>query len=122
MSDYPETLDSMLAAWNERVASNVRGHLERALAPGVRFIDPTNDITGIDAFEAMVHEFRRNIPDAACSRASAIDTHHHLYRYHWEIHRGGELMLQGFDVVETEPSGKVAQVLGFFGPVGPKVD
>lgn len=122
MSDYPEALDCMLAAWNERVPANVRGHLERALAPGVRFVDPTNEITGIDAFEAMVHEFRRTLPDAVCSRASAVDTHHRLYRYNWEIHRAGELLLQGFDVVETEPSGKVAQVLGFFGPLHPKAD
>jgi hypothetical protein len=122
MSDYPETLDSMLAAWNERVPVNVRGHLERALAPAVHFVDPTNDVVGIDAFEAMVHEFRRNFPDAVCSRASGLDSHHQLYRYNWESHRGAELMLQGFDVVETEPSGKVLKVLGFFGPLPTKVD
>ena len=56
MSNYPEAFDHMLAAWNETDASRVRGHLERALAPGVRFVDPSIDLTGIDAFEANVHE------------------------------------------------------------------
>jgi len=120
MSDYPATLDHMLAAWNEREPAKVRGHLEQALARDVRFIDPTHDITGIDAFEAMVHEFRQKFPDAVCSRASGIDSHHLLHRYNWEIHRGGELMVPGFDVLETDASGRVAQVLGFFGPLPPR--
>ena len=122
MSDYPKALDHMLAAWNERKTDNVRAHLERALAPRVRFVDPSNDIVGIDAFETMVREFRDRFPDAVCSRASAVDSHHRLYRYNWEIHRGGELLLPGFDVVETEASGQVAQVLGFFGPLLPQDD
>lgn len=117
MSQHPKNLDHMLAAWNERDLSKLRPHLERALAPGVRFVDPSNDIVGIDAFEKMVRAFREKIPDAVCSRASEVDSHHRLYRYHWEIHRGEELMLPGFDVVETEPSGHVAHVLGFFGPL-----
>jgi hypothetical protein len=117
MGDYPKTLDHMLAAWNELEPAKVRGELEQALAPDVRFIDPTHDIAGIDAFETMVHEFRKNLPDAVCSRVSGIDAHHHLYRYEWAIHRGGELMLPGFDVVETDDAGRVTQVLGFFGPL-----
>ena len=122
MSDYPETLDHMLAAWNEPESDRVRAHLERALSPRVRFVDPTHDIAGIDAFETMVREFRARLPDAVCSRASVVDSHHLLYRYHWEIHRGDELLVQGFDVVETEPSGHVAQVLGFFGPLSTQGD
>ena len=119
MNDHPQTLDHMLAAWNELEPAKVRGHLERALAPSVRFVDPTHDLTGIDAFEVMVHEFRKNLPDAVCSRASAIDAHHRLYRYHWAIHRGDELVLPGFDVAETDASDRVTQVLGFFGPLAP---
>jgi len=117
MSNYPKTLDHMLAAWNELDPAKVRGHLARALSPKVRFIDPTHDITGLDAFEKMVHEFRENLPDAVCSRSSGVDAHHRLVRYDWAIHRGGELMLPGFDVVETDEAGLVTQVLGFFGPL-----
>jgi hypothetical protein len=120
MSDYPKTLDHMLAAWNERDEAKVRGHLERALSPGVRFIDPTHDITGIDAFEEMVHAFHESLPDAVCSRASGVDAHHRLHRYEWAIHRGEALVLPGFDVVETDGAGLVTQVLGFFGPLPAK--
>jgi hypothetical protein len=122
MSDYPETFDHMLAAWNEREPGKVRGHLEQALSADVHFVDPSNDITGIDAFEKMVHAFRKELPDAVCSRASGIDAHHRLFRYEWAIHRGDELLMPGFDVVETDETGRVARVLGFFGPVPPKGD
>ena len=51
MSDYPEAFDHMLAAWNEAESTLVRGHLEKALAPDIRFVDPSIDVTGIDGFE-----------------------------------------------------------------------
>ncbi len=117
MSDYPATFDHMLAAWNESEPSKVRGHLEQALAPDVQFVDPSIDVTGIDGFEANVHEVHARLPGAVYSRTSRVDAHHRLYRYSWAIHRDGELVLPGFDVVETAASGRVARVLGFFGPL-----
>ncbi len=45
MVSYPESFDHMLAAWNERDPEKVRGHLEKALAANVEFIDPTHPPT-----------------------------------------------------------------------------
>ena len=39
MADHPESLDHMLAAWNEREPERVRAHLDKALSPEVVFID-----------------------------------------------------------------------------------
>ncbi len=117
MSDYPSSFDHMLAAWNEAEPAKVRGHLERALAPDVRFVDPSIDVTGIDGFEANVHEVHARLPGAVYSRTSGVDSHHGLHRYSWAIHRDGELVLPGFDVGETDADGRVARVLGFFGPL-----
>lgn len=74
---------------------------------------------GREAFEKMVREFRAKFPGAVCSRASGVDTHHNLYyRYNWEIHRGGELMLPGFDAAEINNEGQVCRIEGFFfGPL-----
>jgi len=120
MSAYPESFDDMLAAWNEPDASKVRGHLERALNPKVRFVDPSIDVTGIDGFEANVHEVKSNIPGATYSRVSGVDSQHNFHRYHWAIHQNGELLLSGFDVTETDEQGKVLCVIGFFGEVPEK--
>lgn len=119
MADHPETFDHMLAAWNEHDPERIRAHLERALSPEVRFVDPSIVTCGIDEFEANVREFRTRLPDAVCSRASGVDSHHDLYRYAWEIHRTGELFLPGFDVVQVDERDKVLRVEGFFGPLPP---
>lgn len=115
--DYPESFDHMLAAWNERDPARVRSHLERALAPDVHFVDPSIVTRGLDEFEANVHAVQARIPGADYRRSSAVDGHHGLYRYHWEIRRGDELLLPGFDVTEVDVSGRVLRVLGFFGPM-----
>ncbi len=117
MSDYPESFDHMLAAWNESEPANVRGHLERALAPSVHFVDPSIETRGIDAFEANVHEVQGRIPGAEYRRTSRVDGHNGLYRYHWEIRRDGKTLLPGFDVTEVDDQGRVVRVLGFFGPL-----
>ena len=74
MSDYPVSFDHMLSAWNESDTKLVRQHLEQALAPGVRFADPSIDVTGIDGFEANVHEVHARLPGAVYSRTSGVDS------------------------------------------------
>lgn len=114
---YPEAFDRMLAAWNEPDPAKVRGHLDAALATEIEFIDPSIETRGIDEFEANVHQVHADLPGASYARTSGVDSHHGLYRYSWSITRDGELVLPGFDVVEVDGHGKVARVIGFFGPL-----
>lgn len=51
------------------------------------------------------------------SRTSGVDSQHGFYRYHWAIHRNGELVVPSFDDVETDAEGRVGCVIGFFGPI-----
>ena len=120
-AEIPESLEHMLAAWNEPDPSHVRAHLDRALSPDVRFVDPSIDLTGIDAFEANVHEVQRRLPGAVYSRTSGVDSQHGFHRYHWAIHQGDELVIKGFDVTQTEATGSVLLVIGFFGSL-PRLD
>ena len=117
MSDYPESFDHMINAWNERDLDKIRGHLDLALADDVEFCDPSNHTHGIDEFEAMVRNFRAEIPDAVCARATGVDSHHHLYRYEWTVSANGEVLVPGFDVAAVNADGKVTRVDGFFGPL-----
>jgi hypothetical protein len=117
MSDHPASLDHMLAAWNEPDPTRVRAHLEQALSPGIRFVDPSIDVTGIDGFEANVQDVHTKVPGATYSRTSGVDFHHGFYRYHWAIHQNDKLVMSGFDVAEIEETGRVALVIGFFGPI-----
>jgi SnoaL-like domain len=121
MSAPTNPVDNMLAVWNERDLSLIRGRLEAVLAPDIAFIDPTIETHGVGEFEENVRDFRTKYPQAIIRRASGIDSHHNLHRYHWEITVEGKVFLAGFDVAETAEDGKVCRVLGFFGPV-PKLD
>ncbi|MEM1264383.1 MAG: hypothetical protein AAGH76_18430, partial [Pseudomonadota bacterium] len=86
MPGYPEAFDHMLAAWNESDSSLVRSHLDKALTSDVRFVDPTIDVTGIDGFEANVHDVHAKNPGFVYSRTSDVDSQHGFHRYHWAIH------------------------------------
>lgn len=113
MTDYPIAFDHMLAAWNE--PDKVRQHLEQALHPEIRFVDPSIDVTGVDAFEANVLKIQSDLPGAVYSRTSSVDTHNDFYRYHWAIHQNAELIMPGFDVVQVDQNGLITLVIGFFG-------
>jgi len=117
MTSYPDALDHMLAAWNEPDAAQVRNHVEKALDPHVRFVDPSIDVIGTNGFEQNVHEVKSKIPGAVYSRTSGVDSQHDFHRYHWAIHQEGQLLLSGFDVTETDEQGKITCVIGFFGDV-----
>lgn len=119
MTQIPEVLEQMMSMWNEKDLNRIPDHVEAIFSEKVAFIDPANSIIGHDAFVSMVKEFRTKFPDAICSRASGVDSHHGLHRYHWEIHRGDELLLEGFDVTEIDDQGRVSRVEGFFGPIPP---
>ena len=119
MSQAPESFDHMLAAWNEGDPARVRSHLDKALTADVHFVDPSVDLVGIDDFEANIHRVHEQVPGAVYSRTSEVDEHHGFHRYHWAIHRDGDLVLAGFDVAVTDASGRVEKVIGFFGPLEP---
>lgn len=72
---YRESLDHMLAAWNEQDPERVRGHLDKALAPDVKFIDPSVETHGIDEFEVNVRTVQATLPGARYSRTSGVDSH-----------------------------------------------
>ncbi len=117
MATHPAALDHMLAAWNETDPGKIRGHLELALADNVRFVDPSIDVSGIDGFEANVHEVQSKLPGAVYSRTSGVDSQHDFYRYHWAIHHNNELVIEGFDVTSVDENSKVLCVIGFFGRI-----
>lgn len=114
MLNHPASFDKMLDAWNEADPTKIRALLDAALTPDVYFVDPTTEITGIDAVEKLIHGFQKRFPCAVFSRTSQVDSHHHVHRYYWEIHVDGALLVEGFDVLEVRGS-RVARLLKFFG-------
>ncbi len=117
MTNNLESLDMMLAIWNSSDPEEIERLAAKSLEHNVHFADPTHNIIGRELFVEMVHRTHKRIPGAVYSRASRIDIQNNFCRYHWEIHQGDKLLVEGFDVTETNDAGKVVKVLGFFGPL-----
>lgn len=111
-------LDNMLAAWNSSDEAEVRQLTESAMEHNVHFVDPNHNIMGREAFIAMVRAVQEKIPGAVYSRASRVDLQNNHCRYHWAIHKDGNLLMSGFDVTEVNDGGKIVKVIGFFGELG----
>ncbi|MGB0907885.1 MAG: hypothetical protein ACPGVT_10360 [Maricaulaceae bacterium] len=118
MPDLPNCFTALLAAWNETDPANVRGHLNKALAPDILFADPHYFIHGIDAFEAMVHEFHEKYPSPTTEHTSGYNMHNNRYRYNWLVSFGGKPAMPGMDVTEVNADGLICRIDGFFGSRG----
>ncbi len=116
----PIALEQMLDAWNENDLNKIRGHLEKSLAADIVFADPNYLVTGIDAFEKMVMEFRQKFPMAVCSHSSGYDSHHDRFRYQWCVKIDADNKLIGYDVTTLNSDGLVERVDGFFGELPAK--
>jgi hypothetical protein len=94
----------MFLAWNASDETSIRREAVRALTDNVEFVDPDYNILGIEAFVAMVKEFRRNHRNARPALVGPIDSHHNLARYLWAVDLGDGNRLTGADVVAYDPS------------------
>lgn len=115
MPPYLQSLTKMLAIWNSSDAAEIAAMTDAALEHNVHFVDPNHNIMGREAFIAMVHAVHQQIPGAVYSHTSRIDIQNNHCRYHWAIHKDGELLMPGFDVTEVNDAGKIVKVIGFFG-------
>ncbi|MEO1657346.1 MAG: hypothetical protein AAFR65_06460 [Pseudomonadota bacterium] len=115
MEPYLDNLAKMMAVWNSTDEAEQRELIEAALEHNVHFVDPNHNIIGREAFFAMVQDTQKKIHGATYARASEIGVQNHFCRYHWSIHLGDKLLMNGFDVAEVNDGGKIAKVIGFFG-------
>lgn len=120
MPELPLCFEALLAAWNEKKPANVRAHLNKALAPDILFSDPIFHLSGIDAFEVMVHDFHEKYQSPRTEHTSGFNTHNNRYRYYWLVSIGGKAAVQGMDVTEVNSDGLICRIDAFFGPVPDK--
>ncbi len=115
---YAECFAHYLAAWNEPEPSKIFGHLERAVAIDVWFVDPANQVQGIRSIEQLIREAHEAM-DAEYVRISGIDGHNRRYRYLWEVRREGQPAIPGMDFTTVNEAGLIERIDGFFGDFPP---
>jgi hypothetical protein len=113
-------IDANLTAYGNPDAASRQAQLAAVWTADGSLIDPPIDGTGLAGIDQMMAAVQGQFPGHTFRRTSAIDTHHGLARYSWELVGGdGAVALTGLDVAEVTADGKLARVVGFLGDLQP---
>jgi hypothetical protein len=95
-------------------------HLPQAWADDGVYCDPTATVDGRDALVAHIGGFQAQLPGARIETSSGVDEHDGWLRFAWTmIGADGTPAMEGFDVGELGPDGRLRRIVGFFGPFPP---
>lgn len=116
MSNITTTVDTYLAMWNESDLARRGDDIGRAWAGDGSYIDPQLEACGHAALSEMVGAVHARFPGYRFRRVSAIDTHHNVLRFAWElVAPDGLVAVAGIDVGVLAPDGRLQSITGFFG-------
>lgn len=117
MPTITEIANAYMAAWNEPDATARDALLRLCWAEGGIYTDPGVHLTGAAALSARIAEKQRERPGARLMFLSAVESHHSHFRFHWRLVRAdGGLGPKSVDFGTLAPDGRVALMVGFFGP------
>jgi hypothetical protein len=115
--DATETVTAYGDAWNEPDEAKRRALLESAWADDGTYCDPTASVAGRDALLAHIAGMREAFPGSRIETASGVESHHGWLRFAWTmVDESGATAMEGFDVGELAADGRLARIVGFFGP------
>jgi hypothetical protein len=112
LDEPPAVLDDYVAVWNEPDPA-VRETLLDGFAASGRYVDPTVDAVGREAFARHLTAFRSSQPGTTLERSSQLRRAGDWYLFEWVMKSGGRT-LPGVDIVQLDPDGRVLLVAGFF--------
>jgi hypothetical protein len=115
----PEPVRSYALAWNERDAAARAERLTAAWSADGAYVDPAMDdpVVGRDALVELIDGFLSDRPGQYFEfrEWTAGDLHHERARIQWRLcGADGTTLLEGEDILELSPSGRIVRVTGFF--------
>jgi hypothetical protein len=114
-------IDAYCQAWCEPDAGARRRLLARVWAEGATYTDPRVQLVGLDALVAHIGKVLADRPGSRVIRTSVVDVHHRLARFAWRVVQAdGTMLPEGVDFAEVTGDGKLARIVGFFGPLAPQ--
>ena len=118
-----DTIDTYLDAYGEADADRRMNLIEQVWAADGRLFDPPFAAQGHAAISDLTTIVHGHYPGHTFRRTTAVDAHHDVARYGWElVSPEGAVAVAGLDVAELGADGKIVRVLGFFGDLQPKPD
>ncbi|MCP2258181.1 SnoaL-like domain-containing protein [Streptoalloteichus tenebrarius] len=118
MSDVQELVERYIATWNEQDPARRRAAIDAIWTEDASYVDPMVVAEGRDAIDATIAAVRQQFPGLSFRLGGAVDAHHHLARFTWELAEGdGEAVVVGFDVAVLAEDGRLRTVHGFLDKV-----
>jgi hypothetical protein len=115
-----DVIDAYFGAWNEADPGQRRLLLERAVTVDAELVDPTRRWRGIEGLSERIGNYLSSSPGTRVVPSSGVDAHHELIRYSWSVVDGdGGEIIEGLDVVERAPDGRLKRISMFHGPLPP---
>ena len=102
-------------AWREEDPRARMALLETAWASDAIYCDPVDHVVGRAALSAHIEGTQRMLAGGTVKVTTSPVRHHDSAFFRWAIEdRHGATVLTGFDVVQLDPSGRIARLTGFF--------
>lgn len=119
--DVVVSIDRYFVAWNALDPDDRARLVAEAWSEECRYVDPLVDVEGHAAIGSMIGGVHEQYPGVTLRRSSAIDAHHDVVRFAWEIvGDDGTVALDGIDVCRLVDDGRLVDVRGFFGLTAPQ--
>lgn len=115
-------VDRYCEAWSLASADERASALRDVWADGATYTDPGTGALGAAELLAYVAQVHARYPGANVVRTSAVDVHHDVARFAWQLVRAdGSRLPEGLDVVDLDVDNRrIRRIVGFFGPLGPR--
>ncbi|CAA9535587.1 MAG: hypothetical protein AVDCRST_MAG49-183 [uncultured Thermomicrobiales bacterium] len=114
-----ETIERYIAIWNETDPERRGDLLARTLTEDACYVDPLVAAEGHAAIDGVISAVQARFPGLTFRLAGAVDAHHHLARFTWEVSPGGaaDPILVGMDVAVFADDGRLRAVHRFLDKV-----
>jgi hypothetical protein len=113
-------IDASLQAYGEPDAGRRAELIAASWAVDGHLVDPPIEGRGHDGIDATFAAVQAQFPGHRFRRTTAVDAHHGIARYGWElVSADGAVALGGMDVAVVGDDGLLTTVAGFFGELSP---
>ncbi|HVA89304.1 MAG TPA: nuclear transport factor 2 family protein [Chloroflexota bacterium] len=109
-----EVVELYIGAWNARDEGERRTLLEQCWTDDGTYTDPQSDERGREQLSAHIEGLHGRMPGARFEVMAGPDHHHRYVRFIWRLTSAGAPPLEGMDVGELAPDGRLQSIVGFF--------
>ncbi len=109
-----QILGTYIQAWNTVEAAPRLALLQQCFSEHGTYIDPhvPQELRNLGEMDAMISTFRSRLQHRLLL-VSEPETHHHVFRFRWELNLDGSVLSRGTFVGTLGENGLIANVIGF---------